>query len=127
MVGPSWVMRAYHEEHSLTDAFHFISGSQSLLEWLQGTAHTLSSVTNQGYPAPTIIPSLTGELVGTYQKWHMLMTTFVEGDARDTSAEKMAALGAAIGHLHALSLPEQPSTDSKFALSWWSSTRDCTA
>src|SRR5437879_5979473 len=56
--GLSWVMHAYHESHNLTDAFHFIGGSQSLLEWLQGTAHTLSSVTNQGYPAPTIIPPL---------------------------------------------------------------------
>lgn len=24
-VGPSWVMRAYHESHNLTDAFRFIS------------------------------------------------------------------------------------------------------
>lgn len=121
--GPSWVLRAYHEEHSLTDAFHFVSGSQSLLEWLQGTAHTLSFVTNLGCPAPTIIPSLTGELVGTHQKWHMFMTTFVEGDARDTSPEKMATLGAALGHLHTLSLPEQSSMDSTFAFSWWSRTR----
>jgi Ser/Thr protein kinase RdoA (MazF antagonist) len=118
--GSSWVMRAYKQSYSTSDIYHWLSRSPSLVEWLQSHAHILAYIATQGYPAPIVIPTQTGALIGEYKEWYILMTTFVNGDAKDASPEKMAALSASLGHLHTLDLPKPRSSLNLLVDSWWS-------
>lgn len=113
---PLYVLRAYHHSFVHTDLFSLLSRYSSLSTWLQAQASLLVHLAQQGYPAPQVVPSSTGTLVATYQDWSLLMITFVEGNAREATPEKMETLGAALGHLHTLPFPE---TSDKIGISWW--------
>jgi Ser/Thr protein kinase RdoA (MazF antagonist) len=109
-------MRAYKQSYNTSDIYHWLSRSSSLVEWLQARARILTYLATQDYPAPIPIPTQTGALIGKHEEWHILMTTFVNGDAKDARAEKIAALSASLGHLHTLALPP---SQNLLADSWW--------
>ncbi|HZR40803.1 MAG TPA: phosphotransferase [Ktedonobacteraceae bacterium] len=115
----SWILRAYHRSFVDNGIFRWFSHYPSLSEWLQTQANTLTYLAQHGYPVPHIVPTRTGKLIGLYQDWYILTAIFVEGDARDTSPEKMHALGASLGYLHTMPLPETPSLTSSIGISWW--------
>lgn len=113
--GPSWVMRAYQQSYAKDIIFGWLSRYSSLLEWLQTRAEILSYLYRRGYPIPMVIPTRTETLIGFQQEWLLLMTAFIDGDARETSPEKMLALGASLGLLHTQPLPDKYRQGS----SWW--------
>jgi Ser/Thr protein kinase RdoA (MazF antagonist) len=115
----SWVLRAYHRSFVDDPMFHLFSRYSSLFEWLQTRATLLVYLTQQRYPAPAMLPCQTGALIGIYQEWYLFMTTFVEGDAKEASPEKMQQLGAALGYLHTLPPPEAADLEGRRSVSWW--------
>ena len=117
--GSSWTMRAYKQSYATTDMFHWLSRSPSLIEWLQARAHILAYIATQGYPAPAVVPTQTGVLIGKHEEWYILMTTFVNGEAKDAGPEKIAALSTSLGHLHTLTLPKPGTSLNSLPDSWW--------
>jgi Ser/Thr protein kinase RdoA (MazF antagonist) len=118
----SWVLRAYHRSFVEDEMFGWLSRYPSLFEWLQTRASILMYLTQQGYPVPLVVSAQAGAWIGFYQEWYMLMTTFVDGDAKETTPEKMQALAASLGCLHTLPLPEAPSAARSVGVSWWEPT-----
>lgn len=116
---PSWVLRTYHRSFVEDGFFGWFSRYPSLFEWLQTRASTLMYLAQRDYPVPLFIPTQAEAWIGEYQEWYMFMTAFVEGDAKETTPEKMQALGASLGSLHTIPLPEVSSTTKSVGVSWW--------
>jgi Ser/Thr protein kinase RdoA (MazF antagonist) len=97
---PPWLLRAYRQ-------------AEQEDHWLAERAATLLWLARAGYPAPRVIRTYQGELVGryavrTYQGelvgryagWSVLLLTFIEGTVASGSAADFYAIGDALGHLH---------------------------
>lgn len=113
--GSSWVLRSHHRQFIENDLFGWMSRSPDLLEWLQTRASLLNYLAQFDYPVPLVVPTRTGAWIGVYQEWYLFMTTFVEGDPKETTPEKMQALGASLGCLHTLPVSQA----SQVGVSWW--------
>ncbi len=74
----------------------------TMLDWLLAQARTLDWLEAEGYPAPRVIRTRSGDPVGTDGVWLTLATTFVEGPLIRPSLAQLGMLGAALGRLHAL-------------------------
>ncbi|HEX4206414.1 MAG TPA: phosphotransferase [Ktedonobacteraceae bacterium] len=70
-------------------------------------ARVLLFLEQQHYPAERIVPTLKQTDIGTMNGWCHIMTQFVEGTHPDYSPEALFALGAQLGRLHGLTLPEK--------------------
>jgi Ser/Thr protein kinase RdoA (MazF antagonist) len=86
--------------------------------WLQQRATLLTLLAELRYSAPRVIPSLHGEQVISEGPWHLLLTTWITGQAGEISPEHLGLLGSALGRLHRLPIPEE----SKIGLARWNHT-----
>ncbi len=86
----NWVLRAVRQD-----------GDTS---WLLKPAATLLFLEQQGYPAPRVVSTRIGELVGAQDGWWTFVTTFVEGNLLDNTPETLRALASTTAKLHILSL-----------------------
>jgi Ser/Thr protein kinase RdoA (MazF antagonist) len=75
-------------------------GTASITDWLRGRAATLDWLAAQGYPAPRVVATRTGDLIGVAGPWLTWATSYVAGRALPPG--RSALLGAALGRLHAL-------------------------
>ncbi len=116
---PAWVMRAYHPSFIEDPTFPWLSRYPTLFEWLHAHATILDYLAQQRYPAPHVISTRTGAWIGTHQEWYILMTSFVDGDAKEATPAKIQALGASLGFLHTLHLPGETISKNEVGKSWW--------
>jgi Ser/Thr protein kinase RdoA (MazF antagonist) len=77
-------------------------GTASVTDWLQGRAATLGWLAAQGYPAPRVVTTRTGDLVGVAGAWLTWATSNVPGRPLSPGDAQAGLLGAALGRLHAL-------------------------
>jgi Ser/Thr protein kinase RdoA (MazF antagonist) len=102
-----WVARACREDAPVP--VHVSEGpAMSMLDWLMAQAGTLDCLEAAGYPAPRVIRTHSGDLVGLDGAWLTLATSFVEGPVIRPSLAQLRMLGAALGRLHALDVAGEP-------------------
>ena len=80
-------------------------GAASVIDWLQGRAATLDWLASQGYPAPRVIATRTGDLIGVAGAWLTWATSYIPGRPLASGGGQAGLLGAALGRLHVLGAP----------------------
>jgi Ser/Thr protein kinase RdoA (MazF antagonist) len=100
--GESVVVRAVRADAPVGAQFS-ACGTSTMLDWLTSRAATLAWLAERGYPAPRVVPTRTGDLIGLAGVWLTLATTFVRGPALRPDRAQLGMLGEALGRLHSLS------------------------
>jgi Ser/Thr protein kinase RdoA (MazF antagonist) len=100
--GPPVVVRALRADAAVGPQF---SGCETvtMVDWLSSRAATLSWLAELGYPAPRVVPTWSGDLVGVAGPWLTLATTVVAGPVLRPNRGQLGMLGEALGRLHSLS------------------------
>jgi len=100
--GQSVVVRALRADAPVGPQF---SGGETvtMVDWLSSRAATLSWLAELSYPAPRVVPTRSGDLVGVAGPWLTLATTFVAGSVLRPDRGQLGMLGEALGRLHSLS------------------------
>ena len=80
------------------------------LDWLIARAATLDYLEQSGYPAPRVVRTRSGDVVGMNGVWLTLATSYVEGAVLRPSVGQLRMLGDALGRLHSLG-PGQVAAD----------------
>jgi Ser/Thr protein kinase RdoA (MazF antagonist) len=99
--GQRLVVRACRADAPVPVQFRRSSRSTPL-DWLVTRAATLDYLERGGYPAPRLVRTRSGDLVGLDGIWLTLATSYVEGAALRPSVEQLGMLGGALGRLHSL-------------------------
>ena len=81
-------------------------GTESVIDWLQGRAATLDWLAAQGYPAPRVVATRTGDPIGVAGTWLTWATSYIPGRALVPGGGQAGLVGTALGRLHALGAPE---------------------
>ncbi len=105
--GNSWIAFAAHDDLISGRTFRWET-FLSPRRWLEQRATLLNILAEEHYPAPRIIPSLRGNLVTSEGPWHMLVTTFLDGQTGGISSEHLGLLASTLGRLHSLPIPKEP-------------------
>jgi Ser/Thr protein kinase RdoA (MazF antagonist) len=74
------------------------------LDWLVSRAATLAYLEQSGYPAPRVVRTRSGDMVGLDGVWLTMATSHVEGAVLRPSEPQLRMLGAALGRLHSVGL-----------------------
>ena len=99
--GESVVVRALRADAPVGP--HFTGcGTATMVDWLTSRAATLSWLAESGYPAPRVVPTRSGDLVGVAGAWLTLATTFVPGSVLAPDHRQLGMLGDALGRLHSI-------------------------
>jgi Ser/Thr protein kinase RdoA (MazF antagonist) len=99
--GSGLVVRAFRTD--LPQAVRFRGGgTAAVTDWLWGRAATLDWLEERAYPAPRVIRTHSGDLVGLAGVWATLATTYVAGAPLRPDTDQLRLLGEALGRLHAL-------------------------
>ncbi len=75
------------------------------LDWLITRTATLSYLEQSGYPAPRVVRTRSGDVVGLDGVWLTMATSYVEGAVLRPSVAQLRMLGDALGRLHSVGLP----------------------
>ena len=114
--GATVLVRAYRAEVLLAPHFRGC-GTASVTDWLLGRAATLDWLAAQGYPAPRVVATRTGDLVGVAGAWLTWATSYVPGRALPPGGGQAGLLGAALGRLHALGPRRAPGAGARVVAS----------
>jgi Ser/Thr protein kinase RdoA (MazF antagonist) len=95
------VVRALRADAAVGPEFS-ACGPATMVDWLSSRAATLAWLAGRGYPAPRVVPTRSGDLVGLAGAWLTLATTFVAGSVLRPDRGQLRMLGEALGRLHAL-------------------------
>jgi Ser/Thr protein kinase RdoA (MazF antagonist) len=95
------VVRAFRTDMPLAGQFR---GGRpvAVTDWLRSRAATLDWLAEHAYPAPRVIRTRSGDLVGLAGVWATLATTYVTGTPLGPGTGQLRLLGEALGRLHAL-------------------------
>ena len=99
--GPGLVVRAFRTDVPLAGQFRG-GRPTAVTDWLRGRAATLDWLEEHAYPAPRVIRTRSGDLVGLAGVWATLATTYVTGTPLRPGTGQLRLLGEALGRLHAL-------------------------
>ena len=99
--GPGLVVRAFRTDVPLAGQFRG-GRPTAVTDWLRSRAATLDWLEEHAYPAPRVIRTRSGDLVGLAGVWATLATTYVTGTPLRPGAGQLRLLGEALGRLHAL-------------------------
>jgi Ser/Thr protein kinase RdoA (MazF antagonist) len=99
--GSGLVVRALRTDVPLAVRFP-AAGTVAVTDWLLGRAATLGWLEERAYPAPRVIRTRSGDLVGLAGVWATLATTYIAGPALRPDTGQLRLLGEALGRLHAL-------------------------
>jgi Ser/Thr protein kinase RdoA (MazF antagonist) len=102
--GDAVLVRAYRADLPLTVHLRG-SGSASVTDWLLGRAATLQWLAGRGYPAPRVVATRSGDLIGVAGIWLTWAATCIPGRVLSPGGQA-GELGAALGRLHALGAPD---------------------
>jgi Ser/Thr protein kinase RdoA (MazF antagonist) len=78
------------------------SAAGTMVDWLCRRAATLAWLAERGYPAPRVVPTHSGDLVGVAGPWLTLATTFMPGSVLEPDHDQLRMLGDALGRLHSM-------------------------
>jgi Ser/Thr protein kinase RdoA (MazF antagonist) len=98
---PGLVVRAFRTDMPLAGQFRG-GRPAAVTDWLRSRAATLDWLQEHAYPAPRVIPTRSGDLVGLAGVWATLATTYVTGTPLGPGTGQLRLLGEALGRLHAL-------------------------
>ncbi len=112
--GERWIVRALRRDLPVVDWLGGC-GTRDTLEWLQARAQTLVYLEQRDYRVPCVIRTRTGAPVGEVDGWCTLATTFVTGQVAQPTLDQLRLLGAALGKLHQVPLPD----NDVIGRSWW--------
>jgi Ser/Thr protein kinase RdoA (MazF antagonist) len=99
--GPGLVVRAFRTDVPLAGQFR--GGRPAVVtDWLRSRAATLDWLEEHAYPAPRVVRTRSGDLVGLAGVWATLATTYVTGTPLRPGTGQLRLLGEALGRLHAL-------------------------
>ena len=99
--GPGLVVRAFRTDAPLAGQFRG-GRPAAVTDWLRSRAATLDWLEEHAYPAPRVIRTRSGDLVGLAGVWATLATTYVTGTPLRPGTGQPRLLGEALGRLHAL-------------------------
>ena len=99
--GPGLVVRAFRTDVPLAGQFRG-GRPEAVTDWLRSRAATLDWLAEHAYPAPRVIRTRSGDLVGLAGIWATLATTYVTGTPLRPGTGQLRLLGEALGRLHAL-------------------------
>jgi Ser/Thr protein kinase RdoA (MazF antagonist) len=99
--GPGLVVRAFRTDVPLAGQFRG-GRPEAVTDWLRSRAATLDWLEEHAYPAPRVIRTRSGDLVGLAGVWATLATTYVTGTPLPPGTGQLRLLGEALGRLHAL-------------------------
>jgi Ser/Thr protein kinase RdoA (MazF antagonist) len=95
------VVRAFRTDVPLAGQFRG-GRPTAVTDWLRSRAATLDWLEEHAYPAPRVIRTRSGDLVGLAGVWATLATTYVTGTPLRPGTGQPRLLGEALGRLHAL-------------------------
>ena len=99
--GPGLVVRAFRTDVPLAGQFRG-GRPEAVTDWLRSRAATLDWLEEHAYPAPRVIRTRSGDLVGLAGVWATLATIYVTGTPLPPGTGQLRLLGEALGRLHAL-------------------------
>ena len=99
--GTGLVVRAFRTDVPLAGQFRG-GRPAAVTDWLRSRAATLDWLEEHAYPAPRVIRTRSGDLVGLAGVWATLATTYVTGTPLRPGTGQLRLLGEALGRLHAL-------------------------
>jgi Ser/Thr protein kinase RdoA (MazF antagonist) len=99
--GAGLVVRAFRTDMPLAGGFRG-GRPAAVTDWLWSHAATLGWLEEHAYPAPRVIRTRSGDLVGLAGVWATLATTYVTGAPLGPGTGQLRLLGEALGRLHAL-------------------------
>jgi Ser/Thr protein kinase RdoA (MazF antagonist) len=117
---PGWdaiLVRAYRADVPLAPYLRGC-GTASVIDWLLGRAATLDWLVGRGYPAPRVVATRTGDLIGVAGIWLTWATNYIPGRAPVPGGGQVGLVGTALGRLHALGAPEPAAGMSPGLASW---------
>ena len=95
------MVRAFRTDVPLAGQFRG-GRPEAVTDWLRSRAATLDWLEEHAYPAPRVIRTRSGDLVGLAGVWATLATTYVTGTPLPPGTGQLRLLGEALGRLHAL-------------------------
>jgi Ser/Thr protein kinase RdoA (MazF antagonist) len=99
--GPGCVVRAFRTDMPLAGEFRGARPA-AVTDWLGSCGAILDWLEGHAYPAPRVVRTHSGDLVGLAGVWATLATTYVTGTPLGPSTGQLRLLGEALGRLHAL-------------------------
>ena len=102
--GPGLVVRAFRTDVPMAGEFR-AGRPAAVTDWLRSRAAALCWLEEHAYPAPRVIRTRTGDLVGLAGVWATLATTYLAGAPLRPGTGQLRLLGEALGWLHALGTP----------------------
>jgi Ser/Thr protein kinase RdoA (MazF antagonist) len=114
--GQRWMVRCYAAGTPIPD-MQAASGTTTVAAWLASRAATLRILERHCYPAPRVLPDVSGALMLEADGRCVLVTTFVDGETCEPVPASLEAIGAALGQLHSLELSDDDRA--RAGRSWW--------
>jgi Ser/Thr protein kinase RdoA (MazF antagonist) len=116
--GKSMVVRALRADAPVGPQFAGC-GTATMVDWLTSRAATLRWLAEHGYPAPRVVPTRSGDLVGVTGAWLTFATTFVPGAVLAPDHRQLGMLGEALGRLHSIPADVEGSPGAPVGRSAW--------
>jgi Ser/Thr protein kinase RdoA (MazF antagonist) len=116
--GAPVLVRAYRADLPLPAQLR-AAGIAPVADWLLGRAATLDWLAAQGYPAPRVVATREGDLIGVAGAWLTWATSYIPGRPLAPGGGQAGLLGAALGRLHALGAPPGPAAVMAPGLASW--------
>ncbi len=90
-------------------------GTPDTVAFFRSRAQTLAYLEQQNYPAPRVVRTRSGGLVGEAHGWSTLAATFVPGQVTEPTVDQIRLMGQALAKLHNVPV----ATNALVGKLWW--------